>query len=109
MTDPSGTLTRWDAKAIGAGSEGAQTELQEHYHKVRCYLLSFSIICNRSSSSSIIKNLALKDAETLALKVLKHVMEEKLSSTNIQVASVTTAKGFRIYSEQELQQVISSL
>jgi 20S proteasome subunit alpha 5 len=99
MTDPSGTLTRWDAKAIGAGSEGAQTELQEHYHKVRCYLLSFSIICNRSSSSSIIKN----------LKVLKHVMEEKLSSTNIQVASVTTAKGFRIYSEQELQQVISSL
>jgi hypothetical protein len=25
---------RYDAKAIGSGSEGAQTELQEHYHKV---------------------------------------------------------------------------
>lgn len=55
------------------------------------------------------QNLSLKDAENLALKVLKHVMEEKLNSTNIQVASVTVAKGFRIYSEQELQQVISSL
>ncbi len=32
--DPSGTLTRYDAKAIGSGSEGAQTELQEQYHKV---------------------------------------------------------------------------
>ena len=27
-TDPSGTFTRFDAKAIGAGSEGAQTALQ---------------------------------------------------------------------------------
>mgnify|MGYP002632423121 CR=1 FL=1 len=27
-TDPSGTFTRFDAKAIGAGSEGAQTQLQ---------------------------------------------------------------------------------
>jgi 20S proteasome alpha/beta subunit len=25
---------RYEAKAIGSGSEGAQTELQEHYHKV---------------------------------------------------------------------------
>jgi 20S proteasome alpha/beta subunit len=32
--DPSGTLTQYDAKAIGSGSEGAQTELQEQYHKV---------------------------------------------------------------------------
>ena len=33
--DPSGTFMRYDAKAIGSGSEGAQAELQEHYHKVR--------------------------------------------------------------------------
>ena len=32
-TDPSGTFTRFDAKAIGAGSEGAQTALQEQFHK----------------------------------------------------------------------------
>ena len=32
--DPSGTYTRYDAKAIGAGSEGAQSSLQEVFHKV---------------------------------------------------------------------------
>jgi len=26
---------RYDAKAIGSGSEGAQTEIQEHFHKVQ--------------------------------------------------------------------------
>ena len=29
---------RYDAKAIGSGSEGAQTELQEQYNKVRWQL-----------------------------------------------------------------------
>ena len=33
--DPSGTYIRYDAKAIGSGSEGAQAQLQEHYDKVR--------------------------------------------------------------------------
>jgi 20S proteasome subunit alpha 5 len=32
--DPSGTFVRYEAKAIGSGSEGAQGELQEKYKKV---------------------------------------------------------------------------
>ncbi len=32
--DPSGTYTLYEAKAIGSGSEGAQTSLQEIFHKV---------------------------------------------------------------------------
>ena len=32
--DPSGTYIKYDAKAIGSGSEGAQQALQEVYHKV---------------------------------------------------------------------------
>jgi 20S proteasome subunit alpha 5 len=32
--DPSGTFIQFDAKAIGSGSEGAQQQLQEVYHKV---------------------------------------------------------------------------
>ncbi|KAH8861459.1 Proteasome subunit alpha type-5 [Schistosoma japonicum] len=32
--DPSGTYIRYEAKAIGSGSEGAQQALQEIYHKV---------------------------------------------------------------------------
>jgi 20S proteasome subunit alpha 5 len=33
--EPSGTFYRYDAKAIGSGSEGAQAELQNEYHRVR--------------------------------------------------------------------------
>jgi 20S proteasome subunit alpha 5 len=78
--DPSGTFTKYQAKAIGSGSEGAQTELQENYHK----------------------SLTLKEAEALSLKVLKQVMEEKVNSVNVQLCSVTPDKGFRIYSEEEV-------
>jgi len=85
--DPSGTFMQYDAKAIGSGSEGAQTELQEEYHK----------------------SLTLQEAETLSLKVLKQVMEEKLNNTNVQLAAVTPEQGFRIYSEEELQAVIDRL
>ncbi|VDP50801.1 unnamed protein product [Schistosoma mattheei] len=35
--DPSGTYIRYEAKAIGSGSEGAQQALQEIYHKVNCF------------------------------------------------------------------------
>lgn len=33
-TDPSGTFVKYDAKAIGSGSEAAQAELQDKWHKV---------------------------------------------------------------------------
>ena len=36
--DPSGTFIQYDAKAIGSGSEGAQSQLQEVYHKVFDYI-----------------------------------------------------------------------
>lgn len=43
-TDPSGTFMRYDAKAIGSGSEAAQSELQDKWHKVRIYR-DVSYIC----------------------------------------------------------------
>jgi 20S proteasome alpha/beta subunit len=36
--DPSGTFIEYDAKAIGSGSEGAQQNLQDVYHKVKWFL-----------------------------------------------------------------------
>jgi 20S proteasome subunit alpha 5 len=66
-TDPSGTYSRYDAKAIGSASEGAQTALQEAYKK----------------------DMTLAQAEVLAVATLKQVMEEKISDTNISVSSVT--------------------
>lgn len=35
QTDPSGTFTQYSAKAIGGGSEAAQSALKEKWHKVR--------------------------------------------------------------------------
>jgi 20S proteasome subunit alpha 5 len=41
-TDPSGTFVRYDAKAIGSGSEAAQSELQDKWHSVGLCLPSSS-------------------------------------------------------------------
>ncbi|KAG4304703.1 hypothetical protein PORY_001756 [Pneumocystis oryctolagi] len=85
--EPSGTYYRYDAKAIGAGSEGAQTELQNEYHT----------------------SITLKEGEMLILRVLKHVMEETLDAKNVQLASVTRSCGFQIYSDKKMQEIVSSL
>jgi len=87
-TDPSGTYIQYEAKAIGAGSEGAQATLQEKYHL----------------------SMTLKEAESLALSTLKQVMEEKIKSTNVEIASIATATGkFHIYSPSELEAIITQL
>lgn len=85
--EPSGTFYRYDAKAIGSGSEGAQAELQNEFHK----------------------SLTLTEAEDLALKTLKQVMEEKLDSKNVQLASVTKDKGFRIYTDAEMETAVARI
>jgi len=85
--EPSGTFYRYEAKAIGSGSEGAQAELQNEFHK----------------------SLTLAEAEVLALRTLKQVMEEKLDSKNVQLASVTKEKGFRIYEDEEMSRVVERL
>lgn len=43
-TDPSGTFVQYEAKAIGAGSEGAQSTLQDKYSKVCVRSSLFSAI-----------------------------------------------------------------
>ncbi|ODV88789.1 hypothetical protein CANCADRAFT_128722 [Tortispora caseinolytica NRRL Y-17796] len=85
--EPSGTFYRYDAKAIGSGSEGAQQELQNEYHK----------------------SLTLAEAEQLVLKILKQVMEEKLDSKNVQLASVTPGAGFKAYSETDMAEVVGRM
>lgn len=66
-TDPSGTFKRYQAKAIGSGFEGAQTQLQEHYNK----------------------SMKLHEAQKLALEILKQVMEEKINETNVELCVIT--------------------
>ncbi|CAA2990918.1 proteasome subunit alpha type-5 [Olea europaea subsp. europaea] len=84
-TDPSGTFWQCNAKAIGSGSEGADSSLQEQYNK----------------------DLTLKEAETIALSILKQVMEEKVTPNNVDIAKV--APTYHLYSPSEVEQVISRL
>lgn len=53
--------------------------------------------------------MTLKEAELLSLKILKDVMEEKLSPANVQLATVTSAKGFHILPEAELTALVDEL
>jgi 20S proteasome alpha/beta subunit len=85
-TDPSGTFVRYDAKAIGAGSDAAQASLQEAYNKVRNALISRSSI---SEFTSLLQNMTLDEAHKLALKILKQVMEEQVNENNVQLAQVS--------------------
>lgn len=86
-TEPTGTFYRYQAKAIGSGSEGAQAELQNEYHS----------------------SLTMREAELLVLKVLKQVMEEKLDAKNAQLSSVTKDHGFKIYNDDEMATVVAQL
>jgi len=85
--DPSGTYVQCDAKAIGSGCEGAQQALQEAYHKA----------------------ITLKDALKSVLTILKQVMEEKLNSTNVEVASVTPDRGYHMFTKEEVEAAISDI
>jgi 20S proteasome subunit alpha 5 len=86
--DPSGAFTRFSAKAIGAGSEGAQNTLQEQYNK----------------------SLKLPEAQKMAMEILRQVMEEKISTKNVEMATVTVARPeFRFATEEELLDVIKRL
>ncbi|XP_070557522.1 proteasome subunit alpha type-5-like [Ptychodera flava] len=85
--DPSGTFIQYNAKAIGSGSEGAQSALQEVYHK----------------------SMTLREACKSILNILKQVMEEKLNSTNVEMATVTRDLHFHMLTKTEIEDIISEL
>lgn len=84
--DPSGTYLKFKAKAIGSGSEGAQQSLQEAYHE----------------------NMTLDEALKTSLTILKQVMEEKVSATNVEVVTMTK-DGFKRLQQEKVESIISSL
>jgi 20S proteasome subunit alpha 5 len=53
--------------------------------------------------------MTLREAQVLVLRVLKQVMEEKLDQHNVQLAQVTTDKGFHILDERALKEVIDTM
>ena len=88
QTDPSGTYTRYDAKAIGAGAEAAQSVFVEKYHR----------------------SMNLAEAEKLVVTILKQVMEDKLNCNNIEVAVIRAdTKKLEIYSADKIQTIINQI
>jgi 20S proteasome subunit alpha 5 len=85
--DPSGTFIQYDAKAIGSGSEGAQSTLEEVYDK----------------------SMTLEDACKQSLTILKQVMEEKLSATNVEMATITPEQKYHLFGREELEELIKKL
>jgi 20S proteasome subunit alpha 5 len=81
-TDPSGTFSKYDAHAIGNGSEGARTLLAERYNK----------------------SMSLHAATVLLLRVLGDTMEEKITLSNVEVARITPGSGgFAFVPKNEVQ------
>lgn len=61
-----------------------------------------------SNINAFYRSLTLKEAETLTLRTLKQVMEEKLDAKNVQLSSITK-DGFRIYSDEEMKECVGQL
>jgi 20S proteasome subunit alpha 5 len=53
--------------------------------------------------------LTLAQAERLALKILKEVMEETLTPTNVQLVAVTAATGYRPRTAAEIEAAIAAM
>jgi 20S proteasome subunit alpha 5 len=53
--------------------------------------------------------MTIEAAETLALQTLKQVMEEKINSTNIEIATVTKTSPFRMYTTEEVEALLTRL
>ena len=88
QTDPSGTYFEWQARAIGSGGDTAMTTLKEHYHQ----------------------NMTLAEAEKLVLQTLKQVMEEKISTDNVEVCTIRAdTKRVEYKSTEFIQGILAQL
>lgn len=95
---------RYEAKAIGAGSEGAQSNLQEHYNKAR------RVLTPRPVCLPTFQSMTLAEAERLALSTLKQVMEEKIDGTNVEVAVISAATHkYELYTKEKVEAIIATL
>lgn len=88
VVDPSGTIVRYLAVAVGAGGESGMSILQDEYAK----------------------SLTVQGAEDLAADILKQVMQAKIGVDNIEFALLENkTKKFHKYDEKELERIISRI
>lgn len=85
--DPSGTFLQYNAKAIGSASEGAQKSLQQCYDK----------------------SMTLQTACIESLRILKQVMEAKLTATNVELCTITPEANFKMIDKETLEALIQEV
>lgn len=69
QTDPTGTMIKYEARGIGPAEENIKLELESSYKP----------------------EMALKEAEKLALSCLKKNMEEDINKSNVELVTIPTA------------------
>lgn len=91
LTNPTGNVTEWKAKALGTGADSAQHELEEGYDE----------------------NINLEAGKKLVLKVLKQVLQEKVDSNRVEVAVVIPhdeiEKRFTRLKPEEVNSILATL
>ena len=88
VIDPSGTIVRYLAVAVGAGGESATSVLQDRYAK----------------------SMGLREAEDLAAEILKQVMEAKIDCDNIDMCLVSSSDlKYHKYDDTKLSQIVARL
>ncbi|GER28357.1 proteasome subunit alpha type [Striga asiatica] len=70
-------------------------------------LLVLSGNAMRKPLGRVLKDLTLKEAETIALSILKQVMEEKVTPNNVDIAKVSPR--YHLYTPSEVEAVINRL
>ena len=88
QTDPSGTYTQWQADAIGSGQETSMNTLKEQYHT----------------------NMSIEEAQKMILQTLKNVMEEGISSDNVELVVIRSdTRKFEKVSAEQLDAIVTTL
>lgn len=91
LTNPTGNVTEWKAKAVGTGSDNAQEELEKGYKET----------------------LSLEEGKLLILKILKQNLKEKIDSNRVELAVVVRAKivheRFERISADEVNKLLKAL
>lgn len=53
--------------------------------------------------------MTLAEATKLSLEILKQVMEEKISASNVEVATITLEDGFKIMAQDGVNDILATL
>ncbi|CAA7042192.1 unnamed protein product [Microthlaspi erraticum] len=113
-TDPCGTFRPCNAEAIGPGSEGADSSLQEQFNQdlslPEAETIAVPILKQLMDDDKVTPNnvdLSLQEAETIDVTILKQLVEDKATPNNVDIAKVAPAD--HLYTPQEVEAVIASL